>query len=218
MIENFAIIFDMDGVIVDSNPYHKISLKQFAGKYGHDLSEQQLREKIYGRTNGEWLKNLFGPLPPEQLHRLAEEKEQIFRELYQAEIKPINGLIPFLESIEQHHIPKAIATSAPPSNVDFTLNRTGLRHFFKTILDDTFISHSKPHPEIYLKAAAALQMPPERCIVIEDSLSGIKAGKDAGCKVVGITTTHTPEELTDADFVIIDFSGWDPVALAEKVF
>ena len=73
MTENFAFIFDMDGVIVDSNPYHKISLKQFAGKYGYELTEPQLLEKIYGRTNGEWLKNLFGVLPPSEIHQLAEE-------------------------------------------------------------------------------------------------------------------------------------------------
>ena len=218
MTETFAIIFDMDGVLVDSNPYHKISLKKFAGKYGYDLSEQQLREKIYGRTNGEWLKNLFGMLPSAQLHQLAEEKEQLFRELYQDEIKPVEGLIAFLEKLERHKIPKAIATSAPPSNVEFTLERTGIKHFFHTILDDTFITHSKPHPEIYLKAITALHMPAERCIVIEDSLSGVKAGKEAGCRVVGITTTHSPEELNEADFVIQDFAGWDPWSLAEKVF
>lgn len=218
MSEPSAFIFDMDGVIVHSNPYHKIALKKFVSAHGRELSEQELIEKIYGRTNKEWLTNFFGKLPPEKLQQYAEEKEVIYRDLFRKDVRPIEGLIDFLDLLDKNRIPRAIATSAPPSNVDFTLNNTGTRRYFKTILDETFVSNSKPHPEIYLKAAAALQLAPAQCVVIEDSLSGVKAAKSAGCWVIGITTTHTPEELHETNLVINDFRGLDPNDLLKQVF
>lgn len=213
-----AILFDMDGVIIDSNPFHKISLKQFCKKYGYDLSEEQLREKIYGRTNKDWIVNVFGPLDEKKLRAYADEKEALFREIYKNDIKPVDGLIPFLKHLDDLKIPRAIATSAPRANVDFTLAHTGTAKYFPVILDESFVSRGKPDPEIYLKTAAALKFAPENCIVFEDSLSGVTAGKRAGCKVVGITTTHTREELHETDLVIDDFNGLDPQTLINKLF
>jgi beta-phosphoglucomutase len=213
-----AFLFDMDGVIIDSNPFHKVALKQFCKKYGHDLTEDQLREKIYGRTNKDWLANVFGPLEPEQLRRYANEKEVLFRKLYAADIKPVEGLLDFLEKMKAQNIDRAIATSAPRENVEFTLEATGTRAYFDTILDESFVTHGKPNPEIYLKTAAALGYAPGDCIVIEDSLSGVKAGRNAGCKVIAITTTHTAEELFETDLVIQNFTGLDPATLVRRLF
>ena len=89
--------------------------------------------------------------------------------------------------------------------MDFTLSRTGTEKYFDIILNDTFVTHSKPHPEIYLKCAEALGLSNKQCVVIEDSLSGVQAGKAAGSKVIGITTTHPANELADCDLVIDDF-------------
>jgi beta-phosphoglucomutase len=213
-----AFLFDMDGVIVDSNPYHKVALKQFCKKYGFELSEDQLRERIYGRTNTDWITNVFGKLETSQLRAYADEKELLFRTLYNNDVQPVAGLLEFLQKMEQLKIPRAIATSAPRGNVDFTLEKTGTGRFFKTILDESFVTNGKPNPEIYLKTAAALGFKPENCIVIEDSLSGVKAGKNAGCKVIGITTTHTAQELVETDLVIENFKGLDPKALVERLF
>jgi beta-phosphoglucomutase len=213
-----AFIFDMDGVIIDSNPFHKIALKQFCQKYGKDLSEEQLKEKIYGRTNRDWITNVFGKLEEKKLKAYAEEKEALFRKLYEQDIHAVNGLITFLEAMDRLGIPRAIATSAPRLNVDFTLNHTGIEKYFPVILDDSFISKGKPDPEIYIKSAQALNLAPENCVVFEDSLSGVQAGKRAGCKVVGVTTTHSAEELSETDFVIHDFSEIEPKTLISKLF
>lgn len=212
-----AFIFDMDGVLVDSNPTHKIALKQFCKKLGYELSEEQLREKIYGRTNRDWLLNLFGDLNEETIRQYAYEKESLFRELYD-DIKPVDGLIDFLKKLDDSGIPRAIATSAPRANVDFTLERTNMGDYFPTILDDSFVSKGKPDPEIYLKSAAALGFDPSSCIVFEDSLSGVKAGKLAGCKVVGVTTTHSREELHETDYNIDDFENLKPEFLLSRLF
>lgn len=217
MNQNFAILFDMDGVIVDSNPTHTIALKQFCLKHGYDLTDQQLREKIYGRANKDWIPNLFGEIPEKLRQEYADEKEALFREIYH-DIKPVDGLIDFLKLLDKEGIKRAIATSAPRANVDFTLSKTATTSYFNTILDEAFVTIGKPHPEIYLKSAAALGMAPERCIVIEDSISGVKAGKAAGCKVIGITTTHTPEEMAGIDMAIKDFVGLNPIDLFSKLF
>ena len=195
----------MDGVIVDSNPYHKVALKQFCKKYGFELTNEQLLLKIYGRTNREWITNLMGILPEETILAYAEEKEGLYRQIFANDIKPVKGLIEFLNRLDQHHIPRAIGTSAPQSNVEFTLSKTKTSSYFNIILNDTSITYSKPHPEIYLKAAQALGIPNSLCIVIEDSLSGVEAGKSAGSKVIGITTTHSRKELAHTDFVIDNF-------------
>lgn len=218
MKSSIAFIFDMDGVLVDSNPFHKISLKQFCKKYGHDLNEEQLREKIYGRTNKDWIVNVFGKLSPEKLQAYEDEKEALFRELYKNDIKPLPGLIGFLDSLNTLSIPRAIATSAPRDNVDFTLSKTKTESYFPVILDESFVTIGKPHPEIYLKTAAALGFKPEDCIVFEDSLSGVKSARSAGCKVVGISTTHTEEELHETDLVVNDFINLDPKTLISQLF
>ncbi len=215
---DYGFLFDMDGVIVDSNPYHKISLQQFCAKHGHPLSEEQLRTRIYGRTNREWLTQLFGPIPQHQLRAYADEKEALFRDLYKNAIAAVSGLPQFLSLMDREGIPRAIGTSAPRANVDFTLGHTGLERFFPVILDESFVTHGKPNPEIYLKVAKALELPPARCVVFEDSLSGVAAGKAAGAKVVGITTTHSREELHDTDLVIDNFENLDPGRLLKRLF
>ena len=213
-----AFIFDMDGVIIDSNPFHKIALKQFCQKYGHDLSEEQLREKIYGRTNKDWITNVFGKLDDKKLRAYADEKEALFRKLYERDVHALNGLINFLEAMDRLGIPRAIATSAPRANVDFTLQHTGIEKYFPVILDESFVTKGKPDPEIYIKTVAALKLSPENCVVFEDSLSGVQAGRLAGCKVVGLATTHSSQELSDTDLVINDFSEIDPKSLISKLF
>jgi HAD superfamily hydrolase (TIGR01509 family) len=217
-MSSFAVIFDMDGVIIDSNPFHKISLRLFCEKYGFHLSDEELIKKIYGRTNKEWIANLFGALSKEELSRFGEEKESLFREVYKNDIRSLEGLPGFLESLKEKNIPMAIGTSAPRSNVDFVLSHTGLEGFFSAILDESDVEHGKPNPEIYLKVAAKLGFEPAQSVVFEDSLSGIESARRAGAKVVGVATTHSAEELRHTDFVIKDFAGLDPDQLFAAIF
>lgn len=205
-MSDFAVIFDMDGVIVHTNPHHKIAITQFCADHGIQLNELTFQHKIYGRTNRDWITNVFGDLTEEQVQAYAREKEALFRKMYEPDIKPVTGLVQFLDLLETNQIPKAIATSAPPENVDFVLDKTGLRKYFNIILDERMVSHGKPNPEIYLKTAKALGFPNNQCIVIEDSLSGVTAGRRSGSKVIGITTTHSPEELSETNLVIEDFN------------
>ncbi len=217
LMNSFAFVFDMDGVIVDTNPYHKIALRQFAEKYGYQLSEEELIKKIYGRTNKEWIPNLFGrSLSPTEVNKYGEEKEKLFRDLYEKDIVEVAGLTRFLEQALQLNIPLAIGTSAPRSNVDFVLEKTGIGKYFPVILDESHVSHGKPNPEIYVNCAAALHFLPSQCIVFEDSLSGVAAARSAGSPVVGLSTTHSLEEL-GTKVVMNDFTTMDPKALIAKM-
>ncbi len=218
-MRSIAFVFDMDGVIIHGNPYHKIALHQFCEKYGYHLTEDQLRSKIYGRTNKQWITNLFErELGAEELHRFAEEKEGLFRDLIAKDIKALAGLKEFLNQMNAQKIDRAIGTSAPRSNVDFVMAKTQLTSYFSTILDDSFVEYGKPNPEIYIKCAAALNYAPADCVVFEDSLSGVAAGKAAGCKVVGVATTHTHAELADTDLVIDDFMNLNPSEIIQKLY
>lgn len=205
-MSDFAVIFDMDGVIVDTNPHHKIAIQQFCADHGIQLNELTFQHKIYGRTNRDWITNVFGDITIEQRDAYAREKEALFRKIYEPDIKPVRGLIGFLDLLVANRIPRAIATSAPPENVEFIVKKTGIRKYFDIILDERNVLHGKPHPEIYIKTAKALNFQNNECIVIEDSLSGITAARKSGSKVIGITTTHTPEEMSETNLVIQDFN------------
>ena len=175
--------------------------------------------KIYGRTNKEWIANLFGKeLSPIELKNFGEEKESMFREIYKNDIVALAGLEKFLKRLKTENLPIAIGTSAPRSNVDFVLQKTGLGPYFSVILDESHVSKGKPNPEIYLKVAGALHIAPDHCVVFEDSLSGIEAAQKANCRVVGIATTHSLGELSHTDFACADFEGLDPASLFAEVF
>src|SRR5436190_23441451 len=98
----------MDGVIVDSNPYHKIAIQQFCSEHGQSLSDDQLLKKVYGRTNREWITALFGNIPEETILRYTEEKEALYRRLFDKDIKPVKGLVSFLDELDRQGIARAI--------------------------------------------------------------------------------------------------------------
>jgi beta-phosphoglucomutase len=201
-----AILFDMDGVIVDSNPYHKLAFHAFLKQYNISLTDEELKTKVFGRTNKEIMSYIFkDEITLEQTENWANEKEAIFRDIYKSEIKAVNGLVPFLQSLKENGIATAVGTSAPLANLDFVLDVLRIRQYFDVLVHSKDVTHGKPDPEVYLKAAAKLGVEPGNCIVIEDSLPGVQAGLNAGMKVIGITTTHTPDELHSTHLVIRDF-------------
>jgi HAD superfamily hydrolase (TIGR01509 family) len=206
---NFAVIFDMDGVLIDSNPYHKTAIEVFLEKHHFKFTEDELKQKVWGRMNREWLRAVFGEeMSVTEINQHGEDKEFIYRQLFAKDIKEVKGLTSFLKILKANQVPCAVGTSAPRSNVDFTFEHLQIADFFEIVLDESHVNLGKPNPEIYLKVADYLGFPPQRCIVIEDSLAGTTAGKAAGAKVIGVTTTHSPEELRyTSDLIIDDFSN-----------
>lgn len=215
MTNKAAFIFDMDGVLVHSNPDHKKAIDIFCKRYNKSVSEAYLRENVYGTTNREWIPKVFGELSLEEVDRLADEKEALFREIFDPKEHEVKGITAFLEAARQGGIKLAVATSAPAENENFILERLGITDYFDAILNSSHVSHSKPHPEIYLKAIEKLELKPTQCIVFEDSVAGVESGRRAGCRTVGVMTTHTAEEMKDCAMVINDFEALDTDAVLE---
>ena len=202
-----AAIFDMDGVIVDNHTYHVKSWAEFCLKNNIPFDENTFRTEYFGKNTRDTFHGLLGyKLTEEQINTLGEEKEKIYRDIYKNFMVPVNGLIPFLINLKEMGIKTAVATSAPTSNLDFTLDNLKIRHLFDVVVDASGITNGKPNPEIYLKAAKLISVSPADCVVFEDSISGIKSGQNAGMKVVALATTHTPNELPKTALTIKDFT------------
>lgn len=208
MTNAIALIFDMDGVIVDNMSFHVHTWKVFFEKYGFVVSDEDFAQRFSGRTSKDILTDLFQKeLSAETIDAYTEEKEGLYRELYRPYLQPVTGLMAFLENMKKQGVKLAVATSAPVSNADFTLNGLGISHYFEVITDASYVSIGKPDPQVYLLTAQRLGMTPSQCVVFEDSHSGIQAGLRASMKVIGVATTHTAEELGDApDLIIKDFT------------
>jgi len=205
MNKNPGVIFDMDGVVVDSNPVHKEVIKLFCKKYNQDVSDTILKERVYGRTNKEWIPEVFGDISSDYSNRLADEKEKMFREMFDPRSAEIPGFTAFLENLREAGIKCILATSAPGENADFILQELDIAKYFHSVLDSSDVERGKPEPDIYLKAASALNLPPGECIIFEDSFAGVEAGVRAGATVIGVTSTHTAEELIGCAKVIDSF-------------
>lgn len=204
-----AILFDMDGVLVDNMTYHMDAWRNFCKTYHIALTDEEINHYINGRIAREVLEYLFKKsLTTAEVASYSQEKEKIYQEHYKPYIKPTTGVIDFLQSMQSNGVIMAVATSAPPANVDFTLDGVGIKHFFSAVVDASFVERGKPDPQIYLTAAEKLKADPGSCIVLEDSLSGVQAGLNAGMKVVAISTTHTREELqqTQPHLIIRNFT------------
>ncbi|MEL6557957.1 MAG: HAD family phosphatase [Bacteroidota bacterium] len=204
-----GLIFDMDGVIVDNHYYHFKAWQLFFEKYDKSLDEDDYKRNINGRTMKAIIHGIFDgqKLTDEQAKAYGNEKEAIYRDIYKEHLTPTKGLIDFLEIVKAAGIKTVIGTSAPKENVEFTITGLQLNHYFDDILDDRAVTKGKPDPEVYIKCAQAINYPNSQCVVFEDALAGIEAGKNAGSAVVGLATTHIAEELVNTDLIIDDFSG-----------
>ena len=184
-----ALIFDMDGVIVDSNPTHREAWEAFNRRYGIETTEA-MHQRMYGKHNADIVRDYFGPeLPPAEVAARGAAKEEVYRELAAGRIEQmlVPGLRGFLE--EYSDLPKGVGSNAEPENVEFILERSGLRRFFEAVVDGHQVRNPKPDPEVFLRVADLLGMPPARCIVFEDSPAGVQAGLAAGMRVIGLGTT-----------------------------
>jgi beta-phosphoglucomutase family hydrolase len=196
-----AVIFDMDGVLVDNAHYHERAFAEYFDRYGITLAPE-----MFGRGNEELMAELFPNESKERHRELADGKEAYYRQIYESHIKPVAGLIEFLEDLKTNDVLIAVGSSAPVENIDFVLDKLRIRNYFDAVVVAAMVRRAKPAPDIYLKAAELLNIKPEKCIVFEDALAGIKAARAAGMKVVGVATSLPKERLTETDRIINNFT------------
>ncbi len=207
-----AVIFDMDGVIVNNHEFHFKAWMDFADKYNFELNEEIYKEQFNGKTNRDLFRIIFDDPTDEEIETYAEEKESLYRELYYNDLAPHTGLLDFLASLKRNRVKIALATSAPTENVDWVLDNLQLRPWFEVIVDGSEVENGKPDPEIYLTVCDRLELDPSDCLVFEDSLAGLESGKEAGCMIVGVATSHEAWELEGhTDHVLHDFTEVRPI-------
>ncbi len=206
-MSKIGLLFDMDGVIVDNHIFHYQAWKQFFEKYNIPLTEDAYKHTINGRTLINIIREYFGEgMTEEDARRYGNEKEQCYRDIYGKNLKPVKGLLSFLDAAKEAGIDMVIGTSAPLENVEFTIDGIGIRDYFSGIIFDKHVTKGKPDPEVYQKCAEVIGLSNEQCIVFEDAILGIQAGKASGSKVIGLSTTHKAHELTETDININDFT------------
>lgn len=206
-MNQYAVIFDMDGVICHTNPFHAKAFEAFFDKHEVSYTAQDFEAHMYGKHNSHIMTHFFKrPIHGAELLALEEEKEALFREIYKDQVETIPGYIPFLHSLKEHGFHTAVATSAPRANLDLIIDQLGIRPLMESMLASEDVKLHKPHPEVYLKSAENLGIPASQCIVFEDSFSGITAGLNAGMKVVAVLSSHSKAELPACSYYINDYS------------
>ncbi|HEX6810748.1 MAG TPA: HAD-IA family hydrolase [Planctomycetota bacterium] len=193
-----AVIFDMDGVLVLSGPAHWVAWREAAGAHGVELT-RELFLACNGLTNPDICALIWGKdVSREFVARLAAAKEQAFRDAIEADVPLAPGCRALLAALQAGGVRLAVGSSAPRENVDLVLDRGGIRPFFRAVVHEGLARRGKPAPDIFLRAAELLGLPPRRCVVVEDAPSGVRAGVAAGMAVVAVATNHTAHELTQA--------------------
>lgn len=206
MNKEIAVIFDMDGVICHTNPYHSLAFREFFSAHNLYPSDEDFAQHMFGKSNSYILSHFLNrPIQGEELLRLEEEKESLFRKIYKPHIEPINGILEFIEDLKNNHVKLGVATSAPYANLELILSKVPIRETMGSILASENVKRHKPDPEVYLTSAKNLGVSPAQCVVFEDSFSGVTAALNAGMRVVGVLTSHTKEELPPCSLYINDY-------------
>jgi HAD superfamily hydrolase (TIGR01509 family) len=196
-----GVLWDMDGVLVDTGEFHYQSWVDVLSEYDIPFSREFFRD-TFGMNNAGVLSNLLGDrLTPTLLEEIAGRKEWQFREAARGHAQPLPGVCGWLENLQADGFRQGIASSAPPANIDVLVDGLGLRARFDAIVSG-FDLPGKPDPTLFFEVARRLGVPPERCIVVEDAVAGVEAAKRAGMKCIAVTTTNPAKVLAAADIVV----------------
>lgn len=201
-MKSLGVIFDMDGVLVDSAAAHLESWQRLAQERGAGpISEAQFKATFGGR-NSEIIAEWFGETDPARSKSLGDRKESLYREIICHAVPPMPGAKELIDRLAGEGIAMAIGSSGPPENVRMICEAMGLTEAFRAIITGADVSRGKPDPEVFLRAAEGMSLAPAQCMVIEDAPLGIEAARRAGMKCVGLTSSHAAEVLAGADLIV----------------
>ena len=204
-----AVIFDLDNVLVWSVPMHWKAFERTFAAEGKAFPFEEYRRIAVGAAREEVIRHVLGELPEGELQRLMAEKERHVSEyLRTVGVKPIEGALELVRLVKARRLKAAVASAS--RSPELILDGIGARHHFDAVIGRGQVARSKPYPDVFLRAAAAIAVRPEECLVIEDSPLGIEAALAAGMRVIALTTTEPPSRLTRATAVV---SGFDQIDL-----
>jgi len=200
--ESRAVIWDMDGVIVDTGDYHFRSWQYAFSRRGVEFTGEDFKH-IFGQRNDTIVRKIIGSSVTQmEIDAISNDKEENFRQIVKQGLKPFPGVIDLLGILKEDGIYSAIASSAPLENIQLIINILDIKDYFQTIVYGKEVSEGKPSPKIFLRAAQKLGVEVRRCIVIEDAVAGVTAAKNARMRCIAVTNTHTADSLSGADLVV----------------
>jgi len=197
-----AVIWDMDGVIADTGPYHFSAWQEVFQKRGVDFTEDDFRRK-FGQRNDTIIRNTLGEgISQSEIDAIASDKERNFRQRVRHNIKSLPGAIKLITSLKEHGFSMALASSAPMENIQLVTRGLDIESLFQAIVSGREVNEGKPSPQGFLLAAQKLGVEPKNCIVIEDAIAGVTAAKRAGMRCLAVANTHPRKNLTEADLIV----------------
>jgi beta-phosphoglucomutase len=195
-----GVLWDMDGVLVDTGESHFDSWQQVMAERGMPFSQQDFAD-TFGMNNAGILALLGGELTGEEVQAIGDRKEVLFRQLVRGKARLLPGVLTWLARLKNAGVRQAIASSAPQENIDVLVDGLGLRQYFAAIVSGATLP-GKPNPDVFLEAARQIGVPPSACVVVEDAIAGVQAARNAGMRCIAVTTTNRADKLAAADIVV----------------
>jgi beta-phosphoglucomutase len=214
----YAVLWDVDGVIIDSGEQHRESWQTLARENGLNYSDERYWAS-FGRRNADVIPYLFGIAPPgHELARLADRKEEIYRQLLAAEAQPLPGAWELMDALHRAGYHQALGSSAPTANIDLVVKLLGIGPFLDGAVSGEEVHHGKPAPDIYLAAAERTTVVPTHCLVIEDAVAGIEAAHAAAMTALAVRRAGVadPPGLRQADYIVTSLTEVD-VPLVDRL-
>jgi beta-phosphoglucomutase len=217
IVSDYGVIFDVDGVLVDSGPPHRESWHRLAREVHLPMSDEFF-VRTFGQTNKDILEALFGrELPEAEWRPLSERKEVLYRDIIRGRVPAMPGAVALVETLDADGARLAVGSSGPAENIELCLDEMGIRHCFRAVITGEHVTRGKPDPQVFLLAAEGLGLAPERCVVIEDAVIGVEAAKRAGMAAVALTSGHPRDAFPHADCVVDSLAELGPVCLHNLV-
>jgi beta-phosphoglucomutase len=204
MDEAKGVLFDMDGVLIDSYAAHFESWRRLADENGRTYTESQFKAG-FGRTSREVIAEQWKsePLSNERIRKLDERKEAIFREIVSRDFPVMDGAVELIRELLSAGFQLAVASSGPPDNVRLTIARLGVHDLVRAVVTGADVQRGKPDPQVFQLAAERIDARPDRCVVVEDAPVGIEAARRGGMRCIGLASTgRTAEQLCGANLVV----------------
>src|SRR6266581_746665 len=203
-----AIIWDLDGVIIDSADEHRRAWQRLAREEGIVMTDADLWA-TGGRRNDDIFATIWGEMPPERAKELADRKEMYFRELIRESAAPLPGSIELMRGLHEAGFLQALASSTPIENIQLISDVLGLKRYLTVIVSGETVARGKPAPDIFLKAASQLRMDPTKCLVIEDAVAGVQAAHNAGMRCIAVAGDRDLSGLRQAELMVKDLKEVD---------
>ncbi len=215
-----AVLWDMDGTLIDSEDFHWISWRNTLANEGITISREQFLSS-FGQRNDSIIPRWLGAAStPERIERIANAKEELYRHLVRKDgISPLPGVASWLHRLHKEGWLQAIASAAPRANIDTVLEALSATHIFQGIVSADDVHRGKPDPEVFLIAASRVGVPPDRCIVVEDAVAGVQGARSAGMKSIGVNRNgkQLPADIVVQSLDLLDSDAFDTLLKRDSI-